>query len=134
MSDTTERTTLRILAALGSPLTPGAARAWLGSELPRWLDALKSAALAGRRLEVGANAACVLIDDLGDVITACASALDSHEPVEILGAEDREEPRRVLADLLHMLLTHEANSDGVGVFDPSHPALLVSERLASLSG
>ena len=48
MSDTNEPTALRILASPGSPLSPDAARAWLASDLPRWLDALKSAALAGR--------------------------------------------------------------------------------------
>ena len=74
----------------------------------------------------------MLIDDLGDVITACTAGLGSHEPVELLGAEDHEEAQRVLADLLHMLLIREVEEDLV--FEPNNPARLVSARLASHSG
>lgn len=131
MTDTTAPITLQLLEAPASPLAPEAARAWLANDLPRWLDALKSAAYAGKdATDAGAMAACVLIDDLGALITACAAALASRESVELLGAIDREESRKVLADLLHLLLTREA--DERAIFEPENPALMISARLASL--
>lgn len=73
-----DQTAVQLIPRRVETLTPDAARAWLADELPRWLDALKSIAMAGRKEnDTRGNAACSLINELEALIVGCATVLDT---------------------------------------------------------